>query len=42
MFWEQVEACWVDIAQDYFYKLIEGMSVREEAIQKAKGVITRF
>jgi hypothetical protein len=27
-----VGACWVDIAQDYFYKLIEGMPVRAEAI----------
>jgi hypothetical protein len=42
MFWEQMEACWVDIAQDYFYKLIEGMPVREEAIRKAKVVVTRF
>jgi hypothetical protein len=42
MFWEQVEACLVNIAQDYFYQLIVGMPVRAEAVQMARDEISRF
>jgi hypothetical protein len=42
MVWEQVEACWVTIAQDYFYKLIVGMPVRVEAVRMARDRIFRF
>jgi hypothetical protein len=42
MFWEQLEACWVNIAQDYFYKLIVGMPVRVEAVQMVRDEIFRF
>jgi hypothetical protein len=42
MFWEQAEACWAGIAQDYINKLIDGMPVRVEAAQNARDVIFRF
>jgi hypothetical protein len=42
MLWEQVQAFWVDIDQGYINKLIDGMPVRVEAVQKARDEIFWF
>lgn len=42
MLWQQVQTYWPDIDQGYINKLIDGMPVRVEAVQKARGEVTRF
>jgi transposase len=42
MLWEQIQACWKDINQDFINKLIEDMPKRVEAVRKPCGEVTQF
>jgi hypothetical protein len=42
MLWAQLQAYYADIDQGYINRLIDDMSVRAEAVQKARGEVTWF
>ena len=42
MLWEQIQACWAGIDQQFINRLIEEMPERVEEARKSKGKITRF
>jgi transposase len=42
MLWEQVQACWKDINQDFINRLIEHMPERVEAVRRSNGKVTQF
>lgn len=42
MLWEQVQACWADIDQQYINNLIDDMPTRVEEVRNARGEITSF